>query len=131
MQIRSPLSLILHYKRSINARGIKESMNFSIYIEYIIFILYNEHIYTKIHRISFPLFVSSPIKVPEMRYNKGIEANRIIIIKCSVERENGGFAAFGRFWFLHFRPLFSPFCVCCAGDRCGDVRGRLAGRLAG
>ena len=48
-----------------------------------------------------------------------------------MERENGGFEAFGKVWFLHFRPLFSLFCVCCAGDRCGDVRGGLAGRLAG
>lgn len=101
-------------------------MNFSVYIEYIIFILYNEHIYTKIHRISFPFLVSPRFKVPEMRYNKGIEGNRTIIIKSGMERENGGFVTFGEFWFLHFRPLFSLFRVCCAGDRFGDVRGCLA-----
>lgn len=105
-------------------------MNFSVYIEYIIFILYNEHIYTKIHRILFAFLVSSPCKVPEMGFNKGIEGNRTIIIKCSMERENGRFAAFGGFCFLCCWPLFSPLRVCCAVGRCGDVRGGLAGRLA-
>ena len=97
-------------------------MNFSVYIEYIIFILYNEHIYTKIHRILFPFLVSSPYKVPEIGFNKGIEGNQTIIIKCGMERENGGFETFGRFWFLHFRLLFS---------RCAFVaRGTVAGTCA-
>lgn len=77
-------------------------------------------------------FLCPPLwKCLKTRFNKGIEGNRTIIIKCSMERENGGFVAFGGFWFFHFRPLFSlrAFVAFVAMD--GDMRGGLAGRLAG
>ena len=48
-------------------------MNFSVYIEYIIFILYNEHIYTKIHGISFPFLVFPSLKCLKRALIKGLK----------------------------------------------------------
>lgn len=82
--------------------------------------------------IFIPKFIESlspplcppPLKCLKTRFNKRIEGNQTIIIKCSMERENGGFVAFGEFCFFAAGRCFPCFAFVVRGtvaETCAEV----------